>query len=83
MNSPPPPRARSRYRQLKLLVTQQQAGRLDYRIYAKPIEGGWDERQLIVSDSVDVGPLPLASTEDCVHALILILREQLLPGSIE
>ena len=77
------PIAMSRYRQFRLTATQERSGVLSYSIYAKPLNARWDEHQVIVRDSVDVGFIPLLSTEDVVHALIAILREQLLPGSID
>ena len=77
------PRARSLYRQFRLTATQERSGALNYSIYAKGLNQQWDEHQLLVRDSVQLGSVPLATTEDVVHALILILREQLLPGSID
>lgn len=77
------PRARSLYRQFRLTATQEISGNFSYSIYAKGLHQSWDEHQLLVRDSVHLGQAPLASTEDVVHALIMILREQLLPGSID
>lgn len=77
------PVAISRYRQFRLTATQERSGILAYSIYAKGLNQRWDEHQLLVRDRCDLGYVALLSTEDVVHALITILREQLLPGSID
>lgn len=72
--------ARSNYRQIKLLVTQHSNGRLDYRLYGKKLEDGWQERHALVVDSLSVGPKALLTIEDVVECLLAVLREQTLPG---
>ena len=78
-----PPKARSLYRQVRITATQSIDGSFAYSIYAKGLESSWDQHHLLVRDRVAAPPHPLATTEDVVHALILILREQLLPGSVD
>nr|CRY97285.1 hypothetical protein [uncultured prokaryote] len=73
--------AQSRYRQVRLTFTQEQGGRCSYSIYAKGLNATWSEHQCLVRDSV-VFPSPLLSTEDVCHALITMLRDQFLPGSL-
>lgn len=75
-------RGASRYRQVRLTFTEERSGRASYSIYAKGLNQAWDEHQVIVRDSVILNH-PLLSTEDVIHALIGILREQLLPGSLD
>lgn len=72
--------ARSHYRQIKLLVTQHSNGRLDYRLYGKKLNDGWQERHALVIDSLTQEPRALLTIEDVVEVLDAILREQRLPG---
>lgn len=74
--------AQSRYRQVRLTFTQETTGRLSYSVYAKGLNMDWTEKQCLVRDQVHLDA-PLMTTEDVCHALIVILREQLLPGSID
>lgn len=76
----PKPRALSRYRQVRLTFTQEIGGRCSYSIYAKGLQDGWNEHQVLVRDVVTINA-PLNSTEDVVAALIIVLEEQLLPES--
>ena len=77
------PKARSLYRQVRLTATQSIDGSFAYSIYAKGLESSWDEHHLLVRDRLVTPPHPLATTDDVVHALIEILREQVLPGSVD
>nr|CRY96785.1 hypothetical protein [uncultured prokaryote] len=71
--------AASRYRQVRLTLTQETSGRVNYSIYAKGLNEAWNEHQVLVRDSVPHDP-PLLSSEDVYALLIHVLREQLLPG---
>lgn len=72
--------AASRYRQVRLTFTQERSGRLSYSIYAKGLNEAWDEPKCLVRDSVAPPVFPLLTTEDVVAYLLVILREQVLPG---
>lgn len=74
------PVARSRYRQVRLTFTQEASGRLSYAIYAKGLNDAWHEHQCLIRSSLEGSPHPLLSTEDVIHLLLDILRDQLLPG---
>nr|CRY97419.1 hypothetical protein [uncultured prokaryote] len=76
-------RAASRYRQLRLTCTQEVGGRVSYSISAKGLNENWNEHHVMVRDTVATDGYPLASTEDVVRLLLVVLREQLLPGSID
>lgn len=69
----------SRYRQVRLTLTQEISGRVSYSIYAKGLNEAWNEHQVLVRDSLQHDPI-LLSSEDVYACLIAVLREQLLPG---
>nr|CRY97283.1 hypothetical protein [uncultured prokaryote] len=71
--------AQSRYRQLRLTLTQEVGGRCAYSIHAKALNDPWTQHTVIVRDTI-VMDGPIVSTEDAIHVLITALREQLLPG---
>ena len=77
------PVAKSLYRQIRLTATQEVSGRFSYSIYAKPLQADWRQQHLMVRDSWDTPPWPLLTTEDVVRAMIGILQEQVLPGSLD
>lgn len=77
------PVARSLYRQIRLTATQEIRGQFSYSIYAKGLNDAWKEQHLLVRDRFDTPPWPLVTTEDVVRALMGILGEQVLPGSID
>lgn len=74
------PVALSRYRQLRVTLTQEASGRVSYSVYAKRLNADWREQDCLLRDSLDAPPRPLLSTEDVVALLIDVLREQMLPG---
>lgn len=70
--------ARSNYRQVHLTFTQESSGRLSYAVKAKGLRDEWNERTVLIRDSIEYRH-PLNSTEDVIRALVLVLSEQLLP----
>lgn len=72
-------REMSHYRQLRLTAALESRGRLSYSVYAKPLNAAWSERHVLTRDSL-VWPTPLVTPDDCIEAVIEILREQTLPG---
>ena len=77
------PVAQSLYRQFRLTCTQEIRGQVSYSIYAKGLHDAWKEQHCLVRDRLDVEPSALLTTEDVVRMLIDVLREQVLPGSID
>nr|CRY97282.1 hypothetical protein [uncultured prokaryote] len=75
-------RRMSRYRQVRLTFTQETSGRLSYSVYAKGMQDGWNEHHLILRDQVRHAE-PLVTIEDVYGAIMAILREQMLPGSLD
>lgn len=71
--------AQSRYRQIRVNITQEQSGRLSYSLYAKPMNKDWREQDCIVRDTL-MHDRPIVTPEDAIEACIAVLREQLLPG---
>lgn len=72
--------SRSNYRQLRVTATHEINGRFSYSVYAKPLNKEWNQQQCMARGSVDGTVLGLASTEDVISALIVILEGYLLPG---
>lgn len=71
--------ALSRYRQIRLQITQETSGRCSYSLYAKALHKDWREQDCIVRDSL-MWDRPIVTPEDAIQAAIAALREQLLPG---
>jgi len=77
------PVAQSLYRQFRLTCTQEIRGQVSYSIYAKGLSDSWKEQHCLVRDQLRIEPTALLTTEDVVRVLIDVLREQVLPGSID
>lgn len=71
--------ASSRYRQIRVNITQEQSGRLSYSLYAKPLNRDWTEQHCIVRDAM-YWERPVVTPEDAIVAAIEVLKQQLLPG---
>lgn len=71
--------AQSRYRQIRLQITQEVGGRCSYSLYAKPMNKEWREQDCLVRDSLHYD-YPIVTAEDAIRATIECLKEQLLPG---
>lgn len=71
--------AASRYRQIRLSITQEVGGRCSYSLYAKPLNAAWQESHCLVRDSLHYDR-PIVTADDAIHAAIEALKEQLLPG---
>lgn len=70
----------SRYRQVKLVVTQQRNGRLDYSLYAKGLNAAWDEHTCLLRDSIATAGAPILTAEDALRAVVVVLSGQMLPA---
>lgn len=73
-------RALSRYRQIRVTLTQEVSGRVSYSVYAKPLNAAWQEQHCMVRHAMDHPPTPLMTTEDVIALLIDLLKQELLPG---
>lgn len=71
--------ASSRYRQIRVNITQEASGRLSYSVYAKPMNKDWREQDCIVRDAMYF-ERPVVTPEDAIIAAIEVLKQQLLPG---
>lgn len=71
--------AQSNYRQVRVTVTQEINGNLSYRVYAKRLQDGWQERHCIASGAVHYDA-PIQSIEDALSAAIFAIQDQMLPG---
>lgn len=69
----------SQYRQVRFTVTQELNGTLSFRAYAKSLDQGWQERHCIAAGTVP-HDRPILSIEDALTAVMVVLREQFLPG---
>lgn len=70
----------SRYRQVRVTITQEGSGRLTFSVYAKGLNQAWNEHQCLLRSSLDALPYPLLTTEDVIGVAIDVLRTQMLPG---
>lgn len=71
--------AQSRYRNIRVNITQETSGRLSYSVYAKPLNRDWREPDCIVRDAMYF-ERPVVTPEDAIIAAIEVLKQQLLPG---
>ena len=74
------PVALSRYRQVRVTLTQELSGRVSYSVYAKPLNATWQEQHCMVRHAMDHAPVPLLTTEDVIGLLVTLLQQELLPG---
>jgi hypothetical protein len=79
MASRVPPRAASRYKQLRLQFTEEAGGRISVSLYVKPLNTEWSEHHCLQRWSRTVDG-PLETLEDAISLLIALLEEDLLPG---
>ena len=79
MASRVPPRAASRYKQVRLQFTEEAGGRVSVSLYVKPLNTEWSEHQCLRRWSRTVSG-PIETLEDALGLLILLLEEDTLPG---
>jgi len=79
MASRVPPRAASRYKQVRLQFTEEAGGRVSVSLYVKPLNQEWSEHQCLRRWSRRVDG-PLETFEDALSLLVSLLEEDLLPG---
>lgn len=68
----------SRYKQLRLVVTQELNGLVTYRLHGKEYQDEWDERQLLLHGTI-VHHEVLDTLEDGISLIMGILQSQMLP----
>lgn len=74
------PVALSRYRQLRVTVTQEANGNCSFSVYGKRLNADWRQTDCLVRGVYMTPPRPLLSTEDVVALMVDLLREEMLPG---
>ena len=79
MASRVPPRAASRYKQVRLQFTEEAGGRLSVSLYVKPLNQEWTEHNCIMRWS-RMHEAPLETLEDALSVLVSLLEEDMLPG---
>lgn len=72
--------AASRYRQVRVTITQEGSGRCSFSVYAKGLNQAWNEHACLLRHAIDQAPTPLVTTEDVIALAIDVLRSQTLPG---
>jgi hypothetical protein len=73
-------RAKSQYRQLRLVITQELSGLVTYRLHGKEYEEDWNEHTLLLHGQI-VHHESIAVLEDAISLCLGILSSQLLPES--
>lgn len=76
---PRPARARSNYKQIKLVVTEQPGLYCSVRVSMKRLESDWQDTDVLIVDEARLDH-PIETTEDVVALVITLLQRNLLPG---
>lgn len=76
---PSSPRAASRYKQLRLQLTEEAGGRVSVSLYVKPLNTEWTERHCLLRRTV-TGQRPIETLEDALSVCVGLLEEDMLPG---
>lgn len=79
MPKPVQPRAASNYKQVRLQFTEEAGGRVSATLYVKPLNVDWTERHVVRRWNRRLNA-PLATFEDVLGLMILMLEEDTLPG---
>lgn len=72
------PRAASRYKQVRLQLTEEAGGRVSASLYVKPLNSEWTEHGCVRRWNRTV-PGPLETFEDVLSVMVQMLEEDLLP----
>lgn len=73
------PRAASRYKQLRLQMTEEAGGRVSVSLYVKPLNVDWTERHCLWRRSVR-HERPIETLEDALSLCVALLDQDMLPG---
>ena len=68
----------SRYKQLRLTITQELSGLVTYRLHGKEYQEEWEERHLLLHGTI-VHHEVLDTLEDGISLIMGILQSQMLP----
>ena len=74
-----PPRAASRYKQVRLQCTEEAGGRVSVSLYVKPLNAEWTQQHCMQRWTTQVSE-PLETFEDVLSLMVRLLDEDLLPG---
>lgn len=79
MASRVPPKAASRYKQLRLQMTEEAGGRISVSLYVKPLNVEWTQ-QHCMSRWVVKRHEPIETLEDALSVCVALLESDMLPG---
>lgn len=79
MASRVPPRAASRYKQVRLQFTEEAGGRVSASMYVKPLNAEWSQHHVVKRWTRQISG-PLETFEDVLGLMVLLLEEDMLPG---
>lgn len=74
-----PPRAASRYKQVRLQFTEEAGGRVSASLYVKPLNAEWTQQHVVRRWQRQLDG-PLETFEDVMGLMVSMLDEDLLPG---
>lgn len=79
MASRVPPKAASRYKQVRLQFTEEAGGRVSASLYVKPLNAEWTQQHCIQRWQRRLSR-PLDTFEDVMSLMVDLLEEDMLPG---
>lgn len=79
MPKQPTTRAASRYKQLRLQMTEEAGGRISVSLYVKPLNVEWSQRHVISRWTVQRHE-PIETLEDALSVCVALLEADMLPG---
>lgn len=72
-------RAASRYKQLRLQMTEEAGGRVSVSLYVKPVNVDWTQRHCVQRWVVKQHE-PIETLEDAISVCVALLESDMLPG---
>lgn len=69
----------SRYKQLRLQLTEEAGGRISVSLYVKPLDAAWTEQHCLQRWAVQRSE-PIHTLEDALSVCVALLEEDMLPG---
>lgn len=79
MASRVPPKAASRYKQVRLQFTEEAGGRVSASLYVKPLNAEWTQQHCVQRWQRTLSR-PLDTFEDVMSLMVDLLEEDMLPG---
>lgn len=74
-----PPKAASRYKQVRLQFTEEAGGRVSASLYVKPLNAEWTQQHCVQRWTRRLNR-PLDTFEDVMSLMVDLLEEDMLPG---